>query len=178
MILMSYLLAQRYTIWGWVAGIPHERLISYHRIHAWALYAVFFAHMVCMSVAMRTHIDGYPIVRQINSKMSIVRVNPQLGVAAFILWSWLMFTSFDFLRRKAWGMWYLNHFTFFPAVVLTLFHNRCVPCSRPFCCGVLVGCVCAPSDAAETCTSAARSCCRGLLRQLAFSTSMLASDFT
>jgi len=110
MILMSYLTAQRYTIWGWVAGIPHERLISYHRIHAWALYAMFFAHMVCMTVAMRTRINGFPIVRQINSPMSILRVNPQLGVAAFILWSWLMMTSFDYFRRKAWGMWYLVRF--------------------------------------------------------------------
>ena len=135
MILMSYLTAQRFTIWSWVAGIPHERLISYHRIHGWALYSVFFAHMVCMSVAMRTRIEGYPIVRQVNSKMSIIMVNPQLGIAAFILWSWLMMTSFDYFRRTAWGMWYLNHFTFFPAVVLTLFHNRCVrarcACLRP-----------------------------------------------
>jgi len=107
-----------------VAGIPHERLIGYHRVHAWALYAVFFAHMVCMSIAMRTRINGYPIVRQINDKMDVFKVNPQLGIAAFILWSWLMFTSFDYFRRKAWGMWYLNHFTFFPAVLLTLFHNR------------------------------------------------------
>jgi hypothetical protein len=32
MILMEYLSAQRYTIWVWVAGIPHERLIGYHRV--------------------------------------------------------------------------------------------------------------------------------------------------
>jgi hypothetical protein len=32
MILMEYLTAQRYTIWVWVAGIPHERLIGYHRV--------------------------------------------------------------------------------------------------------------------------------------------------
>lgn len=32
MILMEYLLAQRYTIWSWVSGIPHERLIGYHRV--------------------------------------------------------------------------------------------------------------------------------------------------
>lgn len=140
-----YLLAQRYTIWGWVAGIPHERLIGYHRIHAWAFYAMIFAHMVCMAVAMRTRIDGFPITRQISDRMDVFKVNPQLGIAAFILWSHLMFSSFDKFRRMAWGMWYLNHvrasatmlagsaltqpfpqFTFFPAVMLTLFHNRCV----------------------------------------------------
>ena len=107
MILMSFLLAQRYTIWGWVAGIPHERLIGYHRIHAWAFYAMIFAHMVCMAVAMRTRIDGFPISRQISDRMDVFKVNPQLGIAAFILWSHLMVSSFDKFRRMAWGMWYL-----------------------------------------------------------------------
>ena len=32
MILMEYLTAQRYTIWVWISGIPHERLIGYHRV--------------------------------------------------------------------------------------------------------------------------------------------------
>jgi hypothetical protein len=32
MILMEYLTAQRYTIWSWISGIPHERLIGYHRV--------------------------------------------------------------------------------------------------------------------------------------------------
>jgi hypothetical protein len=124
MTLMSYLLAQRYTIWSWVAGIPHERLVAFHRMHGWAFYFVIFAHMVCMAVAMRQRVDGQPVVRQIDDKMSIMQVNPQLGVAAFIMWSYVVFSSFNVFRRLAYSMWYANHFAFFPAVVLTLFHNR------------------------------------------------------
>jgi predicted ferric reductase len=124
MILMEYLLAQRYTIWGWVAGIPHERLIGYHRIHGWSTYGVFFAHMVCMSVGMRVRIDGVPITRQLNSPMSLLKVNPQLGVAAFILWTFSVASTFNVFRRGSWGMFYAAHFSFVPAMSLTLFHNR------------------------------------------------------
>ncbi len=124
MILMEYLLAQRYTIWGWVAGIPHERLIGYHRIHGWALYSIFFAHMVCMAHAMRLRINGQPVTRQIDSPMTIFGVNPSLGIAAFCMWTVVVGSSFSIFRRSAYGLWYANHFSFFPAIVLTLFHNR------------------------------------------------------
>jgi NAD(P)H-flavin reductase len=124
MILMEYLLAQRYTIWGWIAGIPHERLIGYHRIHGWSLYTVFFAHMVCMAHGMRQRVDGLPITRQVDSPMSIMAVNPALGIAAFVMWTVTAFSALDVIRRNAWGFFYLSHFSFFPALSLTLFHNR------------------------------------------------------
>ncbi len=78
-----------------MAGIPHERLIAYHNVHAWALYSVFVAHMVCMAVAMRTRIDGHAIVRQLHDAVDSMQVNPKFGIAAFILWSWVMVTSLN-----------------------------------------------------------------------------------
>jgi len=119
MILMSYLLAQRFTIWGWVCGIPHERLIAYHRLHGWAFFAVITAHMACMATAMRQRVHGYPITRQIDSPMNVTMVNPQLGIAAYILWSFVAFTSLDFVRRANWGMFYAMHFSFFPGEKLS-----------------------------------------------------------
>lgn len=124
MILMTYLLAQRFSIWSWVAGIPHERLIAYHNFHAWALYGVFVAHMVCMAVALRTRIDGQVIVRQLSDTVDAMQVNPRFGVAAFVLWTWVMVTSLSVFRRKAWGVFYAGHFVFLPAAVMTLLHTR------------------------------------------------------
>ena len=114
MILMTYLLSQRYTIWGWVSGIPHERLIAYHRLHGWTFFAVITAHMICMATAMRQRVGGFPIVRQIDSKMDIMRVNPQLGVAAYIMWTFTVLSALDIMRRKNWGYFYAAHFAFFP----------------------------------------------------------------
>ena len=118
--------APRFTIWGWVAGIPHERLIAYHNFHAWALYCTMVAHMVCMAVAMRTRIDGHAIVRQLHDAVDPMKVNPRFGVAAFVLWTWVMVTSLAYFRRKAWGWFYAGHFIFLPAAVMTLLHTRCV----------------------------------------------------
>ena len=93
-------------------------------MHGWSLYAVFTAHMVCMAVAMRQRVGGLPITRQINSPMSIMKVNPQLGVAAYIMWTFTVLSALDVFRRKMWGTFYVSHFSFFPAMSLTLFHNR------------------------------------------------------
>lgn len=130
MIFMTYLLAQRFTFWVWVAGIPHERLIRYHSFHAWALYCVFAAHMACMAVAMRTRIDGHAVVRQLKDAVDSEKVNPRFGVAAFVLWTWVMVTSLNFVRRKAWGVFYAGHFVFLPAAVMTLLHTR--PANGPW----------------------------------------------
>ncbi len=114
-----------------MAGIPHERLIAYHNFHAWALHCVFVAHMVCMAVALRTRIDGQVIVRQLNDTVDSMQVNPRFGVAAFVLWSWVMVTSLSYFRRKNWGLFYAGHFVFLPAAVMTLLHTRCVASSTP-----------------------------------------------
>jgi hypothetical protein len=122
LIYMTYLLAGRFTFWSWIAGIPHERLIRYHNFHAWALYCVFVAHMVCMSVALR-HPNSS--LRQLSDTVDSMKVNVRFGVAAFVLWSWVMVTSLSYVRRKAWGMFYAGHFVFLPAAVMTLLHTRC-----------------------------------------------------
>ena len=149
MILMEYLSAQRYTIWVWVAGIPHERLIGYHRVssaissssktstdrathcgilfvqvHGWAFYWILCAHMVCMSVAIRERVNGFPIVRQLDDPMELTKINPALGVASFLCFTVTVLSSLEYIRRNYWGKFYLTHFSFFPAVVLALFHSR------------------------------------------------------
>lgn len=119
-----------------MSGIPHERLIRYHNFHAWALYAVFVAHMVCMAAALRMRIDGQAIVRQVNDTVDSMQVNPRFGIAAFVLWTLVMVTSISYFRRKAWGLFYVGHFAFLPAAVMTLLHTRCVASSAPelLCC--------------------------------------------
>lgn len=129
MIFMEYLLAQRYTLWGWLSGIPHDRLIAYHRVHGWWLYALMAAHVVCQIVAVQVRVDtsagvSTPVVRLLTDALSLNEVNPALGVAAFILWSVVAFGSFEYFRRRWWGKWYLSHFSFVPALVLSLFHAR------------------------------------------------------
>ncbi len=87
--------------------------------------------MVCMAVALRTRIDGQVIVRQLNDTVNSMQVNPRFGVAAFVLWSWVMVTSLSYFRRKNWGLFYAGHFVFLPAAVMTLLHTRCVASSTP-----------------------------------------------
>jgi ferredoxin-NADP reductase len=97
------------------------------------------AHMVSMAGAMRTRIDGQAVVRQLHDAVDPMQVNPRFGVAAFVLWTWVMVTSLSYFRRKAWGWFYAGHFIFLPAAVMTLLHTRCVAsvrsalchCSRP-----------------------------------------------
>ena len=59
------------------------------------------AHMVSMAGAMRTRIDGQAVVRQLHDAVDPMQVNPRFGVAAFVLWTWVMVTSLSYFRRKA-----------------------------------------------------------------------------
>jgi hypothetical protein len=83
-----------------------------------------------MAVALRTRIDGQATVRQLNDTVDSMQVNPRFGIAAFVLWSWVMVTSVSYFRRKAWGLFYVGHFVFLPAAVMTLLHTRCVASSN------------------------------------------------
>ena len=90
--------------------------------------------MVCMAVALRTRIDGQAIVRQVNDTVDSMQVNIRFGIAAFVLWTLVMVTSISYFRRKAWGFFYVGHFVFLPAAVMTLLHTRCVASSTELLC--------------------------------------------
>jgi predicted ferric reductase len=94
------------------------------QIHGWAFYSIIFAHMVCMAVGIQVRVEGMPIVRQVDDTLSIMKINPALGIVSFILFTITVLSSLEYFRRHHWGKFYVTHFAFFPAVVFALFHAR------------------------------------------------------
>jgi hypothetical protein len=105
--------------WWWFAGLPLERLSTYHNHHGYFMCLVLVTAWICYAIGGLT-------TRTLTSRFCFCDINPLGGLIALICQVLLTLMSLPIVRRKYWEYFYLmGHFQLlFPMMWGMFFNNR------------------------------------------------------